>query len=567
MSSEKSPRVAARATAAIAGSAVLALGAVAAGCGGADKSKSGATVGKVATFIPAGSPVYAEFSTDLSGPQWTQLTALAKKFPGYPELVSKLDEDPKMRLGWTVIKPLLGKRAALGVTSIPAGVSGQAGAGAASSLANGSLPNISSDDAPVVFAAEIASGKGKDVQALVLASGDAKVLGTHGGVEYFGDKGTQGAVVDDVLLIANTQDGLFKSIDAHAAGGDRTIAGTGRVKDALAKLPADVFLQAYVDYNAVLKASAAGNPAGAAALNALSIGPDASLAVSLSAEVDGVRLKGIGSGLGVAGSGGATDFTPKLIANAPADSIAYVGFSNLAGQTKYALDAVLKSDANAQRQLASALPQIPALLGVSAADLAALATKEHALVVSKGRGFPNVALVLEQADGARAGRTIDALRAKVPSLAGAIPGAGANVPAFEKVDLGGGLSGWQAPIPDDNGFPGTLAPTEAIDGSNLIIGLNPDSVKAVRKPVASLSSNIEYAAAARQVPDSVASLFWVNVPEALKAVQGLQTPGGKDPFGTPEGKKLKANLAPVKSMVGWSTAGGEQTVEAFVTIK
>ena len=65
----------------------------------------------------------------------------------------------------------------------------------------------------------------------------------------------------------------------------------------------------------------------------------------------------------------------------------------------------------------------------------------------------------------------------------------------------------------------------------------------------------------------MSSLYWVNVAEALKAGTALQLPGGKDPFGTPQGKKLKANLAPVKSFVGWSTAGGEPTVEAFVTIK
>ena len=566
MSSEKRPRVANRRSAAIAGTAVIALGAVAAGCGGGTTTKAGATVGKVATFIPAGSPMYAEVSTDLSGPQWTQLTALAKKFPAYPELIKKLDDDPKMKLGWTVIKPLLGTRAAIGVTSIPSGAAAQAGSGA-SDLAKGSLPSVSTGDAPVVLAAEIASGKGKDVQALIMAEGQAKVLGTHNGVEYFGDEKTQGAIVDDVLVIANTHDGLFKSLDAHAAGGDRTIAGTQRVKDALAKLPADVFVQAYVDYNAILKAGASSNPAGAAALNALNISPDASLAVSLSAETDGVRMKGIGSGLGATSNAGAQDFTPKLIANAPADSIAYFGFSNLAAQAKFTLDTVLKSNPDAQRQLAGALPQLPALLGVSVDDLKALTTKEHAVIVSKGKGVPNVALVLEQADGARASKTIETLRAKLPTLAGAIPQTAGKVAAFEKVDLGGGLTGWQTQVPNSNGFPGTLAPTEAVDGSNVIIGLNPDSVKAVRKPVASLASNADYAAAAKQVPDAVSSLMWLNVPEAVKAVQALQTPGGKDPFEGAQGKKLKANLAPVKSVVGWATAGAEPTTEAFVTIK
>ena len=564
MSSEKRPRVVNR-TAAIASSAIVALGGVAAGCGGGSSTKAGATAGKVATFIPAGSPMYAEVSTDLTGPQWTQVTVLAKKFPGYPELIKKIDDDPKFKLGWTIVKPLLGKRAAIAVTSIPTGAAAQAGA-SASDLANGSLPNVSSDDAPVVLAAETATGKGKDIQALIMAEGDAKVLGTHAGVEYFGDKEMQGAVVDDVLLLSNTQDALFKSIDAHAAGGDRTIAGTQRVKDALAKLPADVFVQAYVDYNAILTASAASNPAGAAAIKALNIGPDASVALSLSAEADGVRMKGIGSGLGAAGNSGAEDFTPKLIANAPADSIAYVGFSNLAAQTKYALDTVLKSDANAQRQLQGALPQIPALLGVSVDDLTALTTKEHAVIVAKGKGAPNVALVLEQADGARAAKTLDTLRTKLPALAGVIPQTSGKVPAFEKVDLGGGLTGWQAPIADDNGFPGTLAPTEAVDGSNVIIGLNPDSVKAVRKPVASLASNADYVAAAKQVPDAVSGLMWVNVPEAVKSVQALQVAGGKDPFGTPEGKKLKANLAPVKSVVGWSTAGADP-ISASVTVR
>ena len=102
-------------TTALAGSALAV-----AGCGG-NSSATGSSAGEVASYIPAGSPLYLEATTDFGGPQWTQVDNLAKLFPAYPRLRTMVDDALKSdNVNFeTDVKPLLGKRAAIAGLDFP----------------------------------------------------------------------------------------------------------------------------------------------------------------------------------------------------------------------------------------------------------------------------------------------------------------------------------------------------------------------------------------------------------------------------------------------------------------
>ena len=51
-----------------------------------------------------------------------------------------------------------------------------------------------------------------------------------------------------------------RPLDAHQAGGDKTLAGTSKFSDAIGKLPADVFGQAYVDVGAAVQQAGKSSP-------------------------------------------------------------------------------------------------------------------------------------------------------------------------------------------------------------------------------------------------------------------------------------------------------------------
>ena len=554
------PRTRSRRRAAIVGGAVLALGGIAAGCGG-DESSTGASAGKVAQFVPAGAPIYGEVSTDLDGAQWTQAKALGAKFPAWPEFTKKLLSDPQAAAAYAIARPLLGERAAFALTKLP-----KQDGGALSDLTSGQVPDAAdiAAEGEFIAAIEAAEGKGEQMKSLLLASGDVKRLGARDGVEVFGDDEMKAAVVDDVLVVSNTDAGLNAALAAKKAGGSRTIAGTPRVTDALAKLPKDVFAHAFMDFGAVIAASGQDDPRTAAALKALNISPEASVVMAATAETTGVRVKAIATGVPV--QPGVANFTPKLTANVPSDAVAYFGTANLAAQLRSSIDIALRSNPDAQRQIDALLPQLPALLGVTLGDLTELATKEHAFIVTKSPKGAGVAAVLEQGDGAKASKTLDSLRTRLPQLA-ALAGQGQAVGAFTAADLGG-LKGWTMKLDVPGELPIAVQPSYGVDGKLVYVGLTPESITSVRSPVSTLANNPDYVAATKQVPSAVGSLVWVSVPEGLKAIESIAKAAGEpNPFADEEGKKARANLAPVASVVAWSTTGEESTTEAFVTIK
>jgi hypothetical protein len=533
----------------------VAAGALAvAGCGGGSSSTA-ASPGVVASYVPAGSPVYLEATTDFDGPQWTQMDKLAKLFPAYPKLRAQLErslETGDVNFD-TEVKPLLGDRAAVGVLNIPdtSGIRADTSRLKGARTTPAGVARSAADDTQVVGVVEIADGKEDAMKALLLKGG-ARAAGEYDGAALYTSKdgGAVAAVADGVLVVADTRPQVEKALDAHKAGGDKTLGGTSRFSDAIGKLPADVFGQAYIDLGGII--TRAGQSS--SELQQLGLGDyrDAVLAASIAAEPDGVRVKGVVSG---APDSGQSDFTPSLDAKAPADAIAYLGFDDLSGSVQKIVQQVRASQSeDARKQLDSLETQLPALLGVPLDDLSALASGEQAVVVTPSTGAkePGAVLAMQVADGARATSTLDRLRGNLPRIVQML-GDKKPLPAWQKVPLAGGVTGWRLPLsPKADAVYG-------VDGKLALVGTSVRAVTAVQRPTAPLSDSAAFKAATSGMPDQVTSLAWINIQQVVDSARRLG--GLKDaPAGT------LANLQPLKSVAAWTTGGSQPTFEMLLTI-
>jgi len=274
------------------------------------------------------------------------------------------------------------------------------------------------------------------------------------------------------------------------------------------------------------------------------------MAASIAAEPDGARVKGVM--IGVPNTDTA-DFSPTLAEKVPADAIAYVGFNNLAGSITTILDqakAAQSSDTTAQ--IDAVAGQLPQLLGVTVADLAALASGEHALVVTSGTPYPGAALVLKVADPARATKTLDSLRAGIPQLLRTFS-SNTRVPDWKQVPLAAGVTGWRLPLSPQ------ASAVYGVDGDRAIIGTSVPAVTAVQRPVTPLAGSAAFTAGTTGMPDKVTSVLWVNVSEAIDAARRYPNLSGTTAAQLNE-------LRPVKSLSAWTTGGETPTFEVFLRL-
>lgn len=531
-------------TSAVAGAAIAVTG-----CGGDAAPSSGAAAGEIASYVPAGSPLYLEVTTDFDGPQWTQIDTLAKIFPAYPRLRAQLEkelrgEDVDFE---TEVKPLLGERAAIAALDVPdsSGVRGSITSGSR----DDAIKAIGDEDMDFVGVVEIAEGQEDALKALLVKEG-ATPAGERDGAALFtdSDDGTAVAVADGVLVVSDTPEQLNTALDAHKAGGEATLGGTDKFTEALSKLPADVFGQAYVDLGAFVQAAGTDNPE--FAQFGIADYQNAVMAASLAAEPDGARVKGVVMGVPDTGQ---TDFSPTLTDKVPADAVAYLGFSDLSTSVTTILEQIRTSQsAEARNQLDAVAGQLPSLLGVSLDDLTALGQGEHAVVVTSGAREAGVTLALKVDDGARATRTLDALRAGVPALLRTFS-PDVTLPRWQKVPLAAGVQGWRLPLSPEAGV------VYGVDGDLALIGSSVPAVTAVQRPTAPLSASADYQAATSGMPDQVTSVAFVNIEQAIA------TAGQYGALDDASAEDL-ANLKPLKSVTAWSTGGDTPTFEVFLRI-
>lgn len=513
--------------------AVAAASIAVAGCGGGSAS-TGAGASDVAAFIPAGSPVYFELSTDLDGTQWTQTVALAKRFPGYEKLVTSITDelaDEKVDFKGQ-IKPLLGSSAGVGVFDITG-------------------LDKKDPDAAVIVAIDLADGKDAEVLALIQRDPDpAEKIGQHDGVDLYADSETTFALLDGKLLVSDAKERVTRAIDAHRGGESQTMAGSDKLDRAFAELPDEVLAQGFVDIGAMVTlAGKAGGGGVATQLKNSGLGADAALGLSISSEADGARIKAVGLDVGNA-VGKTEPFTPKLVQKVPADAIAYVGVKNAYSLGEQLIAQLGAQDPQVKKGLSQAALALP-LLGITLDDVKGLTSLEHALIVTKGAKYPSVVAALEVADPAKAGATLDTLRSKAPAL---LQMTGTKLPAFTKVALANGVSGWQSAIRPEADI------VYGVDGNLALIGTRAAAIRQVQSPASTLTDDPAFQAATRQMPSKVDGLVWVNGEELMTALDGAGVL--KD-----APADVVANVRPLKNLVAWSTGGDKPTFEVFLTIK
>jgi hypothetical protein len=480
--------------------------------------------------------MYFEVSTDIDSAQWTQAMTLAKVFPAYPKVSGKLTKElAEDSLDFARdIKPLLGKSAVIALTN-----------------AKG-FQNTDGDEPSVLGVFDFANEKRADVLALIDKRDDSwEKTGSYKGFDlYRADDDETSAMNGDVLLVANDEAELKRAIDASEGDTDDTMAGSERLRDALASLPDEVMAQGWMNIGQIARAAGAGNAEMAKALADAGVGADASLAMSISSEADGMRVKMITRDLGATASKANEEYSPALLDRVPADAVAYVSLRNLYGIGEEALAQISASDPKVKDGIAQAKGAL-GLVGLSTADLKNLTGGEHAVVVTKGAEVPGVVLALQVADGARAQGSLDKLRVNGVRLAAGASGAG--IPPFEKVPLANGVTGWGSKLDANYGI------YYGVDKDLALIGSQPEAITQVQQPAATLADDPGYQAAIRQMPSKVTAFAWINGQELVGTLDraGLLKDAPPD---------VVANLKPLKNLVAWSTGGDRPTAELFLTI-
>jgi len=518
---------------------------VATGCGGSASADSTGAPAEVAKLIPASSPLYVELDTNVEDLQWSRALALAKRFPAYDRLEAELTKElAEAKLDFeTDIRPLLGGRAALaaGDVEVPENLEG---ANRTDLL----------DQTGFLAVLQLADGKEPDVLELITRDGDLTKRGERDGVDYYADDDdTFGAVANGFLAIADSEENLFAALD-RIGGSGAALSDVDKFQDALGGLPEGAIARMYVDIGRLATESLAS----VGQADQLGFGiqdlENAAIGAVLLTEDDGVRLKGSVVGADSDLAAAAVEFTPSLPDQLPADAVAYAGFADLAGQIAALIDQLESAGGeDVGAQLSQAAGQLDALLGVSVDDLRALASGEHAAVVTADGGNVGVVAVLEVEDGTRASATLDGLRQALPGLAG-LAGGGTGVPQFRPAPLADGIAGWELPVNDD------FSLVYGVDGNKVLLGSSPGAVRGVQSPTPSLAAKPGFVTDTTGIPDKVTSLVWVDVQGVLKLVEAL---GDLDA----DARADLVQIEPLKSVVAWSTGGSEPSFEVFARIE
>jgi len=518
------------------------LGAVAvavAGCGGGGSASAPSTP---TGFTPAATPLYLEVDANPDSPQWLQARALAADFPGYPKLIAHIQSE-FLKHGVDFdrdVRPLLGERVGLSLESF-------------------------AGDAGMLLAAQLAAGKDADATTLIARAAteagtpDPK---THDGVDYYKVDDMVLAVDDGVVLMSDREPTLLAAIDAHADGPGTTIAKNARYERVIAQLPPGALGTLYVDIGAAI--GGVQDSATQLGLRMFGLSSQSAVGLAATAEPDGVAIKAVGDDVALLGH--AKAFTPTLLNHVPADALGYVGFSNLAGLVEQAF-AAIENDPELGPEMKGVTGQIGAIeqeLGVSLDDLRALAAGEGALVVTSGgttATFPSFVAVLQQADGARAQRTLDTLRPSIRRLIAFVKlglaargnGGGSAVPEWRQVDLANGVTGWELPLSPKAGI------VYGVDGDLVYIGTTPAAVREAQAPAAPLSADPGFTAAAKRIPSSDGLFVWADVQQILSFLDRLGH-FRDDP-------DLLRNLRPIQNAILSLSAGEATTLDGFVTIR
>ena len=485
-----------------------ALAVLAAGCGGGGTQKGGASTSPGASLVTAHALAYVTVQSDLGSNQWKQVDELSHKFPGRDKAIEQIKKSlSQQNVDYTAdIKPALGSEVDFAVV-------------------NGATPK------DVSFAALTKPEDPLRFKALV-----AKMnRDSSGSSTVYRDIG------DGWFTLSRTQQMIDRVVETNESD---SLAHNSTFTESLGKLPPEALAKAYVNGPALATllrqaVQQSNTPFDLSALGG--IDKLDYISASLSAESDGVRLRGAVSGSGSAtlGSG---EYTSKLMDGVPGDALAF-----LTCQGGGLADSLQKLENNPQ--VGPALKQMEAGLGVSLKEILDLFRNEVAFYARPGSPIPEFTLVLESSDEQKAMGTIDKLFTRLGATGLTRP-----CPTSEQ----GGVTMKCVQI-------SSLAVHYGASDGKVFVTTGPSAVSEYKASDNKLKDDTDFkdAKAAAGLPDSTGGFIYVNLKDAIPMIESLAGLGG-----TNVPSEVSANLAPLRSFLAWSAGSGDtRTFDVFLEIK
>jgi Protein of unknown function (DUF3352) len=466
----------------------LAVALGAAGCGGG----TAAVGGEAASIVPAEAAVYVSGNTDFESEEWQQAEALVRKFPdgerAIGELLTKLESEEGLSFEEDV-KPALGPEVALVVL------------------------DVTENDAAFVGLTQPRDQA--KFEELLAIDNDPAVSEQVDGWTVFSDK--------------------QESIDAFKAARDgETLADSQAYEETMDGLE-DGVVSVFVNGEAFETLLGAAPEVSQADLRALLPGGKIpSLGAVVRAEDDGARLDGnavFGGDLEESGLAAAS-YEAELPGVVPSGVLAYLSFNDFESQ----LSALRDSLAQLQPEFESQLGMAEGVLGVSLEeDIGPLFAGESALYVRRGAPIPEITLLTEVEDEARAVATLDDLVAGL--------GAFAELPEPETTEVAGVQVRELRIEPPFSLFYG------AFDG-RLVVTSSREGIVDLREEGDRFADEDGFQEAKDKagLPDETGGWGYVNLADALPLLfDYAEVDGGTVP---PE---ARSNTEPLRSLVFYST--------------
>jgi len=475
---------------------------LAAGCGGGSSNTGagGSSIPAGAGIVRGGLVGFVAIDSDTGSDQWQQLDELAQKFPGRDKAIAHIEEElTKEGVDYEGdVKPALGPELDLAIAS----------AGTEQSTR---VVGLTKPDDPA------------KLEALV-----AKLNSTESG--------------DDDAVYRELEDGWYAISDSQLAitsvlKGERTaLADDDTFKQAMGKLPGDAIVKAFLDGRrlSALVSQAAASGGGSVDPSLLGLDNLEYVAVSASAEDEGIRIRGASSG-GPAGGGETT-----LAAGVPGDAFALLDFL---GQGTTDQLGRLKSSP----QFAPVLKELEEY-GVAFDELLSLLQGEVAFYARPGGVIPELTLVLHPQDASAALASLDKLMEHLAAASGGTVESGTqDGHPVKTVNLGNFAIHYGA-------VEGKVLLTSGMNGI-ADYGTSGD-----RLPD---SEDFREAKDAAGMPDSTGGFAYIDVKDVLPLLEGLAALSGES---LPS--EATENLRPLRSFLAWSEGGSDsRTYDAFLEIK
>jgi hypothetical protein len=472
------------------------------GCGGGASSSGtgGSSIPAGASLVRAGVVGFVAIDSDTGSDHWQQLDELAQKFPGRDKAIAHI-EDKLTKEGLDYesdVKPALGPELDLAIASAGSGKSTW-------------VVGLTKPDDPAKFKALVVKlNRGE--------SGDENAV-------YRELEGGWYAISDSQLAITSVLKG-----DQTALADDDTF------KQAMGKLPAGTLVKAFLDGQRLSTLVSQAAASGGSSIDPSLLGLDKLnyVAVSASAEDDGIRIRGASSG-GPAGGGETT-----LAEGVPADAFALLDFF---GQGTTDQLGRLRSSP----QFAPVLEELQEY-GVTLDELLSLLRGEIAFYARPGGLIPELTLVLGPQDDSAALATLDKLMAHLATASGG---------TVESGNQGG------HPVKTVN-FGKFAIHYGAVDGKVFLTsGMNGIADYGASGDRLPDSEDFKEAKDAAGMPDSTGGFAYIDVKDVLPLLEGLAALSGKS-----LSSEVTENLRPLRSFLAWSEGGSDsRTYNAFLQIK